>query len=393
MAGESGREWSLPLLPAGISVFESLPMRALVLDALAPVVGNGMITLSDHECEGVLVVRDGRVAEQVWVAGGARSHGDEALALIRSADTALVSARRLSDEAMGLLAPLLQGVPYYADLRLEWVAWRQFLSELCERGGAFVVDVTAPSGRGVTYIRDGRQVATFTESHPSLGDAALLDDIAAEGVGTIRVLVENVATEQQGSVVTPVVATSIAGSQEPEVPAAVAPYPDPAPPVLPWEAAGPAAPGSAPAGLRAAFDRDSDAPGHVLSLGTAGMATPGTSRREVPSVDDPNATFSAMFGLQQNATHERRSVADDVSRAGAQRDVASVLPQLKLLVQTRLQRSSASVEEVVDNAATDHQTVGWLSDRVRVMTMRGFLRSTFDQLADDMLALARRDAG
>ena len=87
------------------------------------------------------------------------------------------------------------------------------------------------------------------------------------------------------------------------------------------------------------------------------------------------------------------SVAVDVSRSGSERDVASVLPQLKLLVQTRLQRSSASVEEVVDSAAIDHQSVGWLSDRVRVMTMRGFLRSTFDQLADDMLALARRDAG
>ena len=88
---------------------KSLPMSALVLDALAPVIGNGMITLSDHGCEGVLVVRDGRVAERVWVANGARTHGDGALALIRSADTAMVSARRLSDEAMGLLGPLLRG--------------------------------------------------------------------------------------------------------------------------------------------------------------------------------------------------------------------------------------------------------------------------------------------
>jgi hypothetical protein len=390
MAGESGREWSLPLLPAGTSVFESLPMGALVLDALAPVIGDGMITLSDHGCEGVLVVRDGRVAERVWVANGARTHGDGALGLIRSADTAMVSARRLSDEAMGLLGPLLEGVPYYTDLRLEWVAWRQFLSELCERGGAFVVDVSAPSGRGVTYIRDGRQVATFTESHPSLGDAGLLDDIAAGTVGTIRVLVEDVATEQRGPAGTPVVATPVAGSPEPALPAAVVPGVDQAAHVL---AAGSAASVSTAPALRAAFDNTFDPPDHVRSQDTAGFTTSGPSRSGLPAVDDPNATFSAMFGLQQNAPDERVSVAVDVSRSGSERDVASVLPQLKLLVQTRLQRSSASVEEVVDSAAIDHQSVGWLSDRVRVMTMRGFLRSTFDQLADDMLALARRDAG
>ena len=106
------------------------------------------------------------------------------------------------------------------------------------------------------------------------------------------------------------------------------------------------------------------------------------------STDDPNATFSAMFGSDLDTSEEHPFM-----RRGAEREVASVLPQLKLLVQHRLQRSSDSVEEIVESAATDHQSVGWLSDRVRVMTMRGFLHSTFDQLADDMLALARRDAG
>jgi hypothetical protein len=45
----------------------------------------------------------------------------------------------------------------------------------------------------------------------------------------------------------------------------------------------------------------------------------------------------------------------------------------------------------VDIAAHDRHSVEWLADRVRVMTMRGFLHSTFDQLADDMLALAARE--
>ena len=47
MAGELGRAWSLPLMPTGFTLFEALPVGALVLDALAPVIGNGMITMSD----------------------------------------------------------------------------------------------------------------------------------------------------------------------------------------------------------------------------------------------------------------------------------------------------------------------------------------------------------
>ena len=39
MAGELGRDWSLPLLPAGAPIFDSLPFGALVLDVLAPASG------------------------------------------------------------------------------------------------------------------------------------------------------------------------------------------------------------------------------------------------------------------------------------------------------------------------------------------------------------------
>jgi hypothetical protein len=98
-----------------------------------------------------------------------------------------------------------------------------------------------------------------------------------------------------------------------------------------------------------------------------------------------------MFGSYDEPLGDHRLVALGDAPDGAGRAVAAMLPQLKLLVQHRLQRSSASVEEIVESAATDHQSVGWLSDRVRVITMRGFMRSTFDQLADDMLALAGRD--
>jgi hypothetical protein len=334
--GELGRDWSLPLLPSGTSMFEALPFAALVLAALAPAVGNGTITMRDAGREGVLVIRDGVVSETVWVADGVRSTGDVALALMHdAADTATVSACRLSDAAMSLVGPLIQGDVCYTDLRLEWVVWPELLNDLRGRGETYVIELSTPSGRGVTVIQSGRHIATFADSHPTLGDSDVIDDLVASGVGTIRVLVD------RGSV----------SATQPDVPPVVVPF------VL------------APAPEVAA--RQSIAP-------------------MIIDIDDPNATLSAFFGPHPDAADDYRPIRIDPSVRGGTLAVESVLPQLKLLVQSRLQRSSGTVEEVVESAASDRQSVVWLADRVRVMTVRGFLHSTLEQLADDMLALADR---
>ena len=317
-------------------MFEALPFAALVLAALAPAVGNGTITMRDVGREGVLVIRDGLVSETVWVSDGARSTGDAALALMHdAADSATVSACRLSDAAMSLVGPLIQGDLYYTDLRLEWVVWPELLNDLRGRGETYVVELSTPSGRGVTVIQGGRHIATFAESHPTLGDSDVLDDLVSTGVGTIRVLVD------RGSVAAtrPDVSTVA-------VPVVVAP-------------------------TRQVAARQSLAP-------------------MIVDVDDPNATLSAFFGPHPDAAEDYRPIRLDRSAPSGTLPVESVLPQLKLLVQSRLQRSSGSVEEVVESAATDRQSVVWLADRVRVMTVRGFMHSTLEQLADDMLALADR---
>jgi hypothetical protein len=337
MIGELRRDWSLPLLPAGATLFDALPIGALVLDALAPAVGNGMITLRDGEREGILVIRDGIVSETVWVADGVRSNGDEALTLIRGAHSATVSACRLPDEAMGLVGPLIRGVPRYADLRLEWVVWPQLLNDLRERGGTFVVELVAPAGRGVTIIQSGRQIATFAESHPTIGDPDLLDDLASGGVGTIRILIDSVVSSALHAGPSAIAAPRVE-AHRPEV---------------------------------------------VVQQMT---------RPVVVQPDDPNATLSALFGPHRDGADQYQLTGIDRSNRRGPTQVESVLPQLKLLVHSRLQRSSASVEEVVEIAAHDRHSVEWLADRVRVMTMRGFLHSTFDQLADDMLALAARES-
>jgi hypothetical protein len=394
-----------PLLPAGFTLFESLPVGALVLDALAPAIGNGLITMSQDGSEGVLVVRNGVVAERVWVTNGVRSHGDEALALIRAADAAMVSARRLDDVAMGLLGALLHGTPCYIDLRLEWVSWPEFLSDLRTRGQTFVVELHTPAGRGVACLRDGSQVATFTESHPVLGDASLLDELLAGGVGTIRVFVDDAAQGEVVHALTSVVVPQLAEVGRPQetrttadVPARdayVALTPDVTtiienePPRAERIARTVDSGTSGPITL--APPRDEYAERFVLPAAESAFVRTDAPQRLAAGASDPNATFTAMFGLHDETPGEHRLIALNNAGHGAEREVASVLPQLRLLVHHRLQRSSESVEEIVESAATDHQSVGWLSDRVRVMTMRGFLRSTFEQLADDMLALAGRD--
>lgn len=339
MTGDLGRDWSLPLLPAGTTMFEALPFGALVLAALAPAVGNGTITMHDGGREGVLVIRDGAVSETVWVADGVRTTGDAALALMHDAsDTVMVSACRLSDAAMSLVGPLIQGAPCYADLRLEWVVWPHLLNDLRGRGETYVVELSTPSGRGVTVIQGGRHIATFADSHPALGESELLDGLAAGSVGTIRVLVDRGA----GSV------------PEAEAPLITNP---------------------------------------TVVTPTHEFAAERSIAPLVIDADDPNATLSAFFGPHPDAANDYRSTGTDRSIGDGTPTVESVLPELRLLVQNRLQRSSGSVDEVVENAANDRQSVAWLADRVRVMTVRGFLHSTFDQLADDMLALTDREQG
>ena len=335
MAGELEGNGALPLLPVGTFVFAALPLDAVVLGAPAPAIGNGMITLRNGAEEGVLVIRDGVIGEAVWVANGLRITGADALAQTRDHATT-VSAYRLTDEAMVLIGPLIRAEPCYSDLHLEWMVWPQFLDDLRQRDGTWVVELTTPTGRGITIITNGEQIATFLESQPALEPASLLDDLAAAGTGTVRVLVDRGVT-------------------------ASLPTSDP--------------PLSAPRAL---------AP--TSNIGDQRLALP-----TVAHVDDPNATLSAIFGPHPDAV-EWHPVAIDRPTRRTITSVELVLPQITSLVHDRLQRSSGSVEEVVQIAAGDHQSVTWLADRVRVMTVRGFLRTTFEQLADDMLALAGSDA-
>ena len=178
----------IPLLPRGDTVFEDLPVRALVLEALAPAIGDGLIVIRRSPGVGVILIRGGRTTDTYAVEPERRAMGDEAITRIRSWDDAIVSAWRLSANVVEVLPPLVRCDPLYADLRLDWIIWNRLLSDLRARQGTYVVELTTMAGRGVTSIRDGVQVATYTDQHRELGDPSLVDDLAAAGSGAIRVL-------------------------------------------------------------------------------------------------------------------------------------------------------------------------------------------------------------
>ncbi|HEY6470859.1 MAG TPA: hypothetical protein VI434_13950 [Candidatus Dormibacteraeota bacterium] len=337
MGGAVDWDDSLPLLPAGTPLFDALPARAIVLDALAPAVADGLITVADRNRRGVLVVRRGGISDAVSI-DGARHNGDVAMESIHGWDAALMSAARLTEDAMSILGPVLNGERCYEDLRLEWTRWSELLDDLRGRGRTYVVEVRTPAGCGVTVIRGGQQVATYTDAHPSLGAPDLIDALVQAGSGSLRVTISSERSVDSVGISATGVTQVAAGSA-----------------------------------ARVGLVRNDDPPPAVAEADS----------------DDGNATLTALFGGALGSQTFAPLVVLDRATPTAGSSVAALLPELQLLVQGRLQRSAGPVENVIATAADGGASVAWLADRVRVMSVRGFMTSTFEQLADDMLALAR----
>jgi hypothetical protein len=321
----------LPLLPLGTPLFQSLPSRAIVIDALAPAVGDGIVTSRRPTAAGVAVIRGGAIAECYCIDDGQTVAGDEALQRISAWDDALVSASRLSVAEVNLVPQLFRGVPLYDDLHLGWVDWAGFLADLRRRPGAFVVELNTPAGRGVTSIQAGAHVASYTDRQPGLGDPTMLDELAQSGQGSIRV--RHVQASDALPVAEPAAALIPADVQ----PAALSPAPDPVP--------------------------------------------------------EDVARFSESFGLRHPAGPAAQpAAAPTPESAPAPSDFGALLPDLKLLVRSRLQMASPRVEILLEDAALAGSPLECVALQVRGTTLRGVQQSTMERLADDLLTLAGQQA-
>ncbi len=388
MGGEVGWIDSLPLLPAGTPLFELLPVGAIVLNALAPAIDDGVVTVVAGDRTGMLVIRAGAISDAVSF-DGARVVGAAALQSMTGWDGALVSASQLDEQAMAILGPLMSGQRCYDDLRLEWTRWSELLDDLRARGGTYVVELRTPAGCGVTVVRGGQQVATYTDAHPALGPPELIDALTAAGAGSMRVTVGSETS-------TAVIAVTVLGSSQ----AVTVALPD-------------GASGAEAATHQSGSGHPDVVKGTVSRVRPQRAARPDTAmwtdattlspEASVNSVgedvvaqphlaDDQyagNATLTALFGDALGSGPLTPLVVLDKLQPPTRSSVGSLLPELKLLVQQRLQRSAGPVQDIVDAAADGGESVVWLADRVRVMTVRGFMTSTFEQLADDIVALSR----
>jgi hypothetical protein len=396
----------LPLLPRGSVVFEPIPLRAIVIDALTPVIGDGTLVVRDGERGAVILVRGGAVWEVHVVDGDELRTGSGLLKSIQGWSEASVSAERLDSPLVDLCATLLRGDTLYDDLRLMWVNWPSLLADLGRRGGTYVVEITTPAGRGVTCVTAGRQALSYTDIHPSLGDPALLEAMASNREGSVRVRrvgeeglagVEASAIADAAPSPAPLPAARPATQPAPAVNgdnggrAEARPAPDDPLPgmswVAPWETTWRPEEAPAPSGA-------GNGGGHAAAQVTG--AEPGPSTwRELTATAVQAEPASAMARTDSTPTDDIQASADRPATALAAEpaldprqarpiSVAEVLDDLRSLARRRLQLSAPRVESVLDEGALERRPIESVLDEIRAMSIRGVMPATVEEMVDEM---------
>jgi hypothetical protein len=365
----------IPLLPRGTALFESIPAPAVVIDALSPAIGDGFVLIRRPEAVGVILVKDGELFEEYAFEGGSRVDGGEALRQIARWTDATVSAHRFDPTVVAIAPVLFRGTRCYEDLRLEWTDWRGLLADLRSRDGLFAVELDTPAGRGVTLIVNGRQVATYTDTHPELGEEGLVDLLAATRKGTIWV-------RREGG------GEAFAMSAGPQLPPAA---------TVPADEPGTAGPVDALDQEPSAEGTDWSTPPPWRAEGVGDFAPQPYPPEPLPEPPgDPFAEFSTED--EQEAPAPPRwgdPEADGYPNAPRAAfppppsvPVAPIATALKQVARLRLQRSSPRVEAMVDEAAARDLALDTLLDEIRGLVIRGVMQSTLDQVVDEMAAFA-----
>ena len=366
----------LPLLPRGEVLFEELPLKAVVLEALAPTLGHGCLVVRDSGRGAVVLVRDGALVEVHALDGAEARTGEGVLPDVQRWADAQVSAHRLDSVLVDVCEALLCGEVIYSDMRLDWVEWPALLADLGRRGGTYAVEIFTPAGRGVTCVAAGVQTLSYTDIHPSLGDPALLEAMASNRDGSIRV--RRLAT------------IALA------VPAALSSSPFPAP-----ATAAAATPAPAMAGFAAAEHANGTAQSEPDRAADQQLATPSGSaaaaadtRRPEPVgalADEvlPDLTWVAPWQTpwrdETVATSETTgAMAAAPSSPRAKPSVDDMLVGLRSIAQRRLQLSASRVESVLEEAAREQRPLDTVLEEIRAMSIRGVMPSTVDAMVAEM---------
>ena len=318
----------MPWMPPGAPLFSGLPLNTVLLAALPAAVEHGWIIVEDRSRTGVIVVRNAAVSRAFATDQASARTGSDPVARMSSWSAATVSATRVVATELDLVEVQLDSKPTYTDLQLSWTVLTDLLADLCSRGEDYLVTVRTPAGIGAVVIRDGVQQSIGARSDPGNIE---FDQLATSNRGSINVY------------------------------------------RLRAEAAAPS--------VETVQPRDLDAPPSRETRPEPDTAGP-------PAMASPSSAFSDMFGLPGS---ERVTGVQHETERVAQPPVTSIsdrLPDLKLLVRTRLRLSSQRVETLLDDAAASHLPIDSVAEQIRRLSIRGVMPSTMEQLADDVLALA-----
>jgi 4'-phosphopantetheinyl transferase len=365
----------IPLLPRGEVLFEGLPLAAVIMEALAPTLGHGSMVVRDRDRGAVALVRDGALVEVHAFSGASSRSGEGVVAEVQGWPEATVSAHRLRPLLVDVCEALLRGEIMYTDLRLEWVEWPALLADFKRRGGAYAVEIFTPAGRGVTCVAVGQQALSYTDIHPSLEDPALLEAMASNRDGSIRVRRLNAAA---------FAATArAAGAPASGVEAAAAAATPGGPMPSTSLGGGGNGNGNAPADTHVAD------PTQREGAGSAQAAAPAPGEPGAPLVADDILPDLAWVAPWQTPWRDE-TVADTASGAGASPSeaaalsVGDMLSDLRSIAQRRLQLSASRVETVLDQAAREQRTLDSVLEEIRGMSIRGVMPSTVDAMVAEM---------
>jgi hypothetical protein len=392
----------LPLLPRGTVVFAEIPVRAIVIDALAPVIGDGTLVVRDGDRGAVVLVRGGDVLDVHVTEGGVLRTGVELLSSLKDWPDASVWAERLESSLVDLSEALLRGSTVYDDLRLMWVSWPSLLEDLGQRGGTFVVEITTPVGRGVTCVAAGRQAQSYTDIHPALGDPALLEAMASNHQGVVRV-----RRVGEGSVAATQGDTTEQSAPDPE-PSAEAP---PATsngtsstdhvadtsrrwPATKWDPpaseSDTAADEATPAETQPVATESQ--PVAVDALPDAAWVAPWDTAWSANTDEGAVAVGDAPAAAAETTAVEDRPATWDEFKSKALHtgppSVAEVLDDLRAIARRRLGLSASRVESILDEGALAKRSLLSVLDEIRSMSIRGVMPSTVEEMVDEMAAIA-----
>jgi 4'-phosphopantetheinyl transferase len=371
----------IPLLPRGEVLFEGLPLAALIMDALAPTLGHGSMVVRDRDRGAVALVRDGALVEMHAFSGASSRSGEGVLAEVQGWPEATVSAHRLGPLLVDVCEALLRGEIMYTDLRLEWVEWPALLADFKRRGGAFAVEIFTPAGRGVTCVAVGQQALSYTDIHPSLEDPALLEAMASNRDGSIRVRRLNAAAFAATARAASAPGSGVEAAAAAATTAAAATAEGP----MPSTTLGGAGNGNGAAHAEAraadATPREGAAP--------AQAAGPAPGEPGAPLVADdilPDMTWVAPWQTPWRDEAVTDATPEPVTSPSetAALSVGDMLSDLRSIAHRRLQLSASRVETVLDEAAREQRTLDSVLEEIRGMSIRGVMPSTVDAMVAEM---------